>query len=182
LKAAVQITPSDYRKLSDEELIRRYAELHEKSPAIHLYERYAYILYGVFLKHNKDSAAAKRQVEEAYLQMLQYFSTSKIKAFKPWLMQFFKNHFSKGGKTVNEGYGLPDGTDYPTLPDTGLQKAMASLPTDERRCMELFYTDKKTYEEIAMDTGFAVPKVQQLLKAGNQDIRAFIKTNYPTNL
>jgi hypothetical protein len=88
LKTSIKISPAAYRKLSDEELIRRYIELHEYQAYNALFERFSHIIYGIHLRHSGSGLMARHKTEEVFLNMLTDLKRMEDGQFRPWLYQY----------------------------------------------------------------------------------------------
>ena len=52
-----------------------------------------------------------------------------------------------------------------------LEQALSQLPTEQRRCLELFYLEEKSYQEIVAATGLAVNQVKSHLQNGRRMLK-----------
>ena len=52
-----------------------------------------------------------------------------------------------------------------------MEAALAQLPPDQRRCLELFYLEKKCYRDIATETGLELNLVRSHLQNGKRMLR-----------
>ncbi|RZK48411.1 MAG: hypothetical protein EOO59_16850, partial [Hymenobacter sp.] len=49
--------------------------------------------------------------------------------------------------------------------------ALSQLPPDQRRCLELFYLEEKSYQEIVATTGLALNLVKSHLQNGRRMLK-----------
>jgi hypothetical protein len=88
MKAKFQIPSSEYRRLSDEELLRRFRDLHERAAVSYLFERYGHIILGICLKKENSISGAQRLTEEIFTKILDAERQKHIRDFQPWLLKF----------------------------------------------------------------------------------------------
>jgi DNA-directed RNA polymerase specialized sigma24 family protein len=177
MKSSLKITPSDYRKLSDEELIRRYLELHEYSSVNYIFERYGHIVFGMCLKRSRTPEAAKQLTEEMFVKIIGEVASKPVRDFKRWLYNYITAY--DGNPAVSgTNNGSPAAhhkhTGEPIISDYGehaLRKALDELPASQRQCIKLFYVDCKCHDEVASETGNQVNRTKELLQHGMLQLR-----------
>jgi RNA polymerase sigma factor (sigma-70 family) len=190
LKITVPISPSEYRRLSDEELVRRYAELSEPEPLYHLFDRYGHIVYGICLQYG-DASGAQRKTEEIFTQLSEVLLNGHINHFKPWLYNYVHDQLSTPTKDAKKKDGKPSKSEftdevdftpvYASMPDLfedAIATALAKLSKDERKCIELFYLNDKNYDEIATDTGYKIPQIREFLHSGYETLKTDLKPSF----
>lgn len=173
MKVTVHITPSEYRRLSDEELIRRFSELHETAPVYHLFERYGHLILGVCLKYAENANGARKLTEDVFVKMLgdsdDYRATAN---FKSWLFHYLEN------------YGLADAHARLEIPagftaaheKKIMEDALAQLPPEQKIVVELYEKDKN-YDTVAKATGYPIQRIKNLLNIGWQRIKTYYQTH-----
>ena len=175
MKTKIQITASDYRALSDEELLRRCNELNEHVAVNYLFERYGHIVFGICLKYAENPASARKIMENIFIKMVTDFRPSAT-AFKPWLHKYVHDHCLKsayaatGKNTVSYKAEHDKELTNEQMKIEDIESAIGTLTADERQCIELFYLKNKNYAEVSIATGFPVPQVKELLYAGKYNI------------
>ena len=174
----------DYKKLSDEELVFRYAQRNEHTAFTYLFERYGHLVYGVCLKYLKDTEAAKDAMQQVFIKLLEDLKRFKIEKFKPWLYQVAKNHcFMQLRKPVpivdnkvelSADMELEDEWHHKVEEEELLDKleeAIKELNEEQPVCIELFYLQKKTYAEIAAQTGYTPMQVKSGIQNGKRNLK-----------
>lgn len=193
MKVNVQISAADYRRLSDEELVRRYTELREPEPLYHLYDRYGHIVYGVYVKRYNEPLTAKNHTEELFTGLTKELLNVQITDFKQWLYdrlngntaaatntakkETIKNNDQKDDVNITTAY-----LNTPEVFDQALASAFVNLPPKERTCLELFYAKEQTYEAIAQETGMTVADVRRNLRAGYATLKTDLKPLFNRNV
>jgi RNA polymerase sigma factor (sigma-70 family) len=175
---------ADYKKLSDEELVHRFAHKHEQAAVNCLFERYGHMVFGVCLKYLKQTAAAQDATQQIFIKLLEDLVRFKIENFKPWLFQTTKNHC-----LMQLRKSIPvSGNEFEAIEakhsDQDLQvklqqeqmfvqleKELGSLNEEQRSCIELFYLQQHTYATIAAKKGITIQKVKSAIQNGRRNLK-----------
>jgi RNA polymerase sigma factor, sigma-70 family len=179
-----QVIPADYKKLSDEELIHRYAQKHEPVAFNCLFERYGHLVYGVCVKYLKDADAAKDAMQQVFIKLLDDLKRFEVTHFKSWLYQVSKNHcfmlLRKNIPVVNNEIATIADVEFEDdwhhkieqeeLLDK-LEVAVAALNDEQRTCIELFYLQKLSYAEISAKTGYTSLQVKSAIQNGRRNLK-----------
>jgi RNA polymerase sigma factor (sigma-70 family) len=183
VKGAIQITPAEYRKLSDEELVRRYAQRNENAAVNYLFDRYAHLILGICMKYSSNVNEAQVTINEIFLSLLDELKKRPTDHFKTWLFHFVKNYnVQKIATSIADAKNLDNSNIDTTLENridlnsektiAKLEQELKKLNKDERNCIEMFYVKKMNYEQIASTTGYEPVQVKQLLQNGKNQLKA----------
>ena len=179
--------------LSDEELVHRYRNSHDPSYVGELYVRYTHLVYGVCLKYFQNDADAQDAVMQIFEKLIKELKKHHVDTFKPWLHTVVKNHcmmqFRKDAvenkretelkKTVKEAVENTD-TDHLDKEDEKelmqiyLSSGMDTLKEEQRKCIELFYLQEKSYQQIVEETGYSMNEVKSYIQNGKRNLKNFI--------
>lgn len=177
---------SDYKKLSDEELVYRYAQKGEGLAINVLFERYGHLVFGVCLKYLKEPEAAKDAMQQVFIKLLEDLKRFKIDNFKPWLYQVARNYcfmqLRKNNPVVSSDLEFSSEKDMEFEDEwhhkmerehmlERLEDAVQELNEEQRRCIELFYLEKNTYQEIAEKTGYSLMQVKSAIQNGKRNLK-----------
>jgi RNA polymerase sigma-70 factor (ECF subfamily) len=175
---------SEYRKLSDEDVVHRYVHRHEAQAMNCLYERYAHLVLGVCFKYLKDGEAAKDSTQQIFIKLLDDLKRFEIHHFKAWLMQVTRNfclmQLRQSIQVVNNTLTLPDNMEFEDgghpMPEREilldrLEAALADLNDEQRTCVSLFYLQKMTYSSIAERTGYSMMEVKSHIQNGRRNLK-----------
>ncbi len=179
---------ADYQKLSDEELVHRYAQRGEEVAYNCLFGRYNHLVYGVCLKYLEDVSAAKDTAQQIFIKLLEDLKRFEIEHFKSWLYQVAKNQclmIIRKDKTQGQKESLDEGIvefedewhhklEREQLLDE-LEKAVKGLKTDQRICVEYFYMHKMSYAEIARQTNYDMNRVKSAIQNGKRNLKLKLK-------
>jgi len=183
------LPPSDYRRLSDEELVYRYAHRRDEAAMTALFERYGHLVYGAALNLLKDTEAAKDAMQQIFIQLLDDLVRFKIEQFKPWLFRVTRNFclmqlrkknpvsstaFDEEGPLAAFDVQDEEALHLKVEEESRyaqLEAAVQALPPEQRACIQLFYLQKMTYAEVATKTGLPIQAVKSHLQNGRRNLK-----------
>ena len=58
---------------------------------------------------------------------------------------------------------------------TALEKALLELKDEQKKCIELFYLKKKSYDQITAETGFDLKKVKSYIQNGKRNLKLILE-------
>ena len=182
--------------LSDQEVLARYRQGGDVADLGVLYERH---LPEVFAVCRRYLAPPDEDAQDASMQLFEHLVV-KLRTHSPdnfgaWLYATARNHCLMELRARQRGTAsggplllLPDAADVETaaarhLPNAdeetqqheadlqALELALSQLPPDQRRCLELFYLEEKSYQEIVATTGLALNLVKSHLQNGRRMLK-----------
>ncbi len=177
-----RLVPADYKKLSDEELVFRYAHRQEQTAINALFERYGHLVFGVCIKYLKNEDAAKDATQQIFIKLLEDLLRFNVERFKPWLFKVAKNYcYMQLRKSVPVVSGA-EGADMEFEEDwhhkieqeellDALDKAITELNEEQRTCIELFYLQRMNYAEIARQKGYTPGQVKSAIQNGRRNLK-----------
>jgi len=185
--------------LSDQEVLARYRLRGEVADLGVLYERYLPEVFAVCRRYlgppDEDAQDAAMQLFEQLVVKLRVHAPEH---FGAWLYATARNYCLMELRARQRGTAsggplllLPDAADVELaaarhLPDAtaeteataqheadlqALELALSQLPGEQRRCLELFYLEEKSYQEITALTGLAVNQVKSHLQNGRRMLK-----------
>jgi len=177
-----------YNHITDQELLEHYYADHNQEWLGILLQRYTLLLLGVCMKYLKDETEARDCVQQIFLKVLTEAPKYKIDYFKSWLYMVAKNHClmrlrDKGSKSVKE---LTDQnvaeqeTDRQDLLQNErtyelLEESMQELNEEQKICVNQFYLRKKSYQQIAEQTGFSLMQVKSYIQNGKRNLKIILE-------
>ncbi|GAB3860923.1 sigma-70 family RNA polymerase sigma factor [Hymenobacter terrigena] len=200
--------PAAAAPLSDQELLARYRAHGDVADLGQLYDRYLPEAFAVCRRYlappDEDAQDAAMQLFEHLVKVLR---THAPENFPAWLHTTARNHCLmqlRARKRAGPSAGplvlsFPDAADVESaaarhLPDEqaaaedaetaelrlqSIEAALAELPPAQRRCLELFYLEKKSYREIALETGLELNLVRSHLQNGKRMLRRQLEPPAP---
>jgi len=180
---------------TDEELIRLYQSTQDVVYVGELYQRYTHLVYGVCLKYLKDEENSKDAVMQVFEKIVQALKTQEVTKFQSWLHVLVRNFCLmelRSQKTrlsrswQHEVPELLQTTDFLIPEETlgteqklaYLEQGLEQIPAEQRICLELFYLQKKCYQEIAYETGFELNKVKSYIQNGKRNIKIYLEKHH----
>jgi RNA polymerase sigma-70 factor (ECF subfamily) len=180
--------PTRYDHISDNELLEYYYDDNNQEWIGILLQRYTLLLLGVCMKYLKDETDAKDCVQQIFLKVLTEVSKYKIEYFKSWLYMVAKNHClmrlrEKGARGVKElteqdvAHFENDKQDLLQNEQTYdlLEQAIQELSEEQKICVNAFYLQKKSYQQIAERTGYSLLQVKSYIQNGKRNLKIILE-------
>lgn len=139
------------------------------------------------MKYFKDEHEAKDQTQQVCLHVMKILPRHQVTYFKSWLYQVTKNHCLMQLRHASGPRLAPlsgEGDVYDPTGDTEIQdkremevryshlaEAMKRLNEAQRQCLELFYLQKKTYQQVASEAGYTLLEVKSHIQNGKRNLR-----------
>ena len=200
--------PAAAAPLSDQELLARYRAHGDVADLGRLYDRYLPEAFAVARRYlappDEDAQDATMQLFEHLVKVLRTHAPDN---FGAWLHATARNHCLmqlRARKRAGPSAGplilrFPDAADVESaaarhLPDEAaateeaeeaelrlqtVEAALVQLPPAQRRCLELFYLEKKCYRTIAAETGLDLNLVRSHLQNGKRMLRRQLEPPAP---
>ncbi|UOQ73227.1 RNA polymerase sigma factor [Hymenobacter cellulosilyticus] len=191
--------PKSPTELSDEELLTRYRLEGAVADLGVLYERHMPLVFAVCRKYLRPDEDAQDAVMQLFEKLLDTLRRHEVSNFPAWLQTTARNHclmilrarqragpdgalvlhFPDAADMESSGvlHQAGDATEDQELTEARLQAlehALADLPEAQRRCLELFYLEKKCYRDIADLTGFDLGLVKSHLQNGKRNLKRYL--------
>jgi len=179
-----------------EDLIRQYQATQDPVFAAELYQRHTHLVYGTCLKYLKDEEDSKDAVMQIFEKLLPALKNVNIQKFESWLYVLVKNYClmelrnrklrANNIQLSQELNDLPLASDEPN-PEAALlheQKlklleiGMTQIPEEQRICLDLFYLQKKCYQEICELTGYDLNKVKSYIQNGKRNLKIYLEKHH----
>ena len=182
-----------YNDIEDKELLQRYYQENNNEWLGILLQRYTMLLLGVCMKYLKNEEDAKDSVQQVFLKVINDLPKYKVEFFKSWLYMVAKNHClmklrgnGKNTTEINEKIlATEDESDARILAIEKdiylnyMERALEQLNDEQKLCVKLFYLQKKTYHQIADDSGYSVMQVKSHIQNGKRNLKIFIERMIP---
>ena len=178
--------------LNDEDLALNYFNSGNMSMLGDLFEKHGTTVYGVCLFYFRDQNLAKDAVMQIFEKLITELRKTKIKSFKAWLSFVVRNHCigelrkKKGKYFLPESYldfeiretSFEEEEEIAAVKDDLMLKYMKEgLPTideKQRQCLELFYLNGRSYQEIAEHTNFSINEIKSYIQNGKRNLKLLI--------
>jgi len=183
--------------LTDLELLDRYKSEAELSVLGELFSRHQSLIYGVCLKYLKDRDEAKDAVMQLFEKLVDTLRIHDVDNFKSWLYSVVKNFcLMKLRKEKNltivreeEGKNIFSVVEKEQLLHqdevklkennlTNLEMAIETLNEEQKKCIELFYLQQKSYAEVVEITGYTLNNVKSFIQNGKRNLKLKMQSVY----
>jgi RNA polymerase sigma-70 factor (ECF subfamily) len=180
------LTRKKYSSLSDEDLILLYKK--EKSNLImdNIYKRYGHLLLAIAIKYIRNREEAQDIVMNLFEKLGDKIAKHDIQNFKSWLHSTLKNeclmHLRKT-KKINSTATIENLEDVVSESDSEefyqtkekvfnqLESSLAELKNEQRKSVELFYLENKSYVEIAEILNISLNNVKSAIQNGKRMLK-----------
>ncbi len=176
---------------SDSELLTHFYHDHDNQWLGLLLERYTMLLLGVCMKYLKNEEEAKDSVQQVFLKAITELQKYKVDYFKSWIYMVAKNHClmklrDRKGKIMADLTENTAGVTIELQHEEKMQHlekekklqlmsvALQELGNEQKRCVTLFYLEKKTYQEISDSTGYSILKVKSYIQNGKRNLKIIL--------
>ena len=183
-------------ELDDKQLLSQYRNTQDKNVVAVLYNRYAHLVFGVCMKYlkNKDEAedASMQVFEKLLTTLLQY----EVNEFKFWIHTVSKNHCLyilrkqqsqfRNQKEMNKDFPVImeneqssplDNANWKNAKLEEMNGALMQLKEGQKICVELFYLEEKSYQEIVYQTGYSMLEVKSFIQNGKRNLKIMLSQN-----
>ena len=186
-----------YLHLTDLELLQLYKLSGDAVIIGLLYKRHVAMALGVANKYLQPEDDAKDAVMQVFEQLLGSINNHKIDNFKSWLYSVVKNFcLMKLRKEKNltivreeEGkniYGVMEmeqllHQEEVTVKESNLsnlEMAIETLNIEQKKCVELFYLQQKSYIEVVEITGYSLNNVKSFIQNGKRNLKLKMQSVY----
>ncbi len=180
---------TQYNHISDNELLELFYGDHNNEWLGILMQRYTMLLLGVSMKYLKNEEEAKDAVQQVFLKALHELHKYKVAYFKSWIYMIAKNHClmklrDKGKWSVELNDTITARTAEPEEKNAYIEKdktldklaaALQQLNKEQQLCVTLFYLEKKSYSEIAMQNSFSIMQVKSHIQNGKRNLKIILE-------
>ena len=183
------LNPDKYKHIDDNQLLQNfYADKDNQWLGI-LLQRYTLLLLGVCMKYLKNEEEAKDGVQQVFLKTITELHKYKVDYFKSWIYMVAKNHClmilrDKQGKipaelnekmsVATEEMDKKEFVQHDITLDV-MNESLKELNGEQQQCVTLFYMQKKSYQEIAEQTGYTMMQVKSHIQNGKRNLKILIE-------
>ena len=170
-----------YKHLEDQELLIAFKQNENNRILGEIYVRYGHLVFGTSLKYLKNKQDAEDLTMNLFEKLPNKLRTNEIKNFKSWLYMVTKNEclmlLRKKGIKTNELIVEPkaEEVDEIKLEKEGqlqmLEKTIDELKDEQRKCIQRFYIEGKSYTEITDMLKLDIKKVKSAIQNGKRNLK-----------
>ncbi len=173
------------KDLSDEAVIARFIESGNPAVLGILYNRYARLVFGLFLKYLKDFNTAEDETMAIFERLISDIRKYQIECFRAWLHTYCNNHclmilrkkkpyfVDLIAETIaSETYTSESDPQHTTetLIHT-LNHLLSKLKPEQQKCIRLFYLEHLSYNDVSSHTGYSLSEVKSHIQNGKRNLR-----------
>lgn len=177
-----------YAHITDQQLLEHFYADHNNQWLGILLQRYTLLLLGVCMKYLKNEEEAKDSVQQIFLKAITELHKYRVEYFKSWLYMVAKNHClmklrDKPGRqteikeqmavTPEEDNSRQEHLDKDRKLEL-MDQSLQELSNDQKQCVTLFYLEKKSYQQIAEETGFTMMQVKSHIQNGKRNLKILL--------
>ena len=175
---------------TDQDLLERFYASHDNQWLGILLQRYTLLLLGVCMKYLKNEEEAKDCVQQIFLKTITELHKYRVEYFKSWLYMVAKNHClmklrDRQGKYPTElKEQMLVTTEEESSKNVHIEKdrqlelmnsCLEELNKEQKQCVTLFYLEKRSYQEIAQNTGFTLMQVKSHIQNGKRNLKLLLE-------
>lgn len=181
-----------HKHIEEEELLQRYFSSQDPKWLGFLLEGYTALLFGVAMKYLKEENTAKDIVQQVHLKALIEIPKREIQNIGGWLYQVTKNecfnHFRNKKVFHDEDIldQLPE-NESSSLSDLmfeedkrkELLQVINELKAEQKDCLEAFYFQQMSYQQIAEKLSLPVKQVKSNIQNGKRNLKIKLTESKP---
>lgn len=176
-----------YKNYTDSEIVSAFRETSDNAFIGILYERFGHLVLGLGIKYLKNKDEAQDAVIHIFSSLITDLKKHQVTFFKSWLYVYSKNYCFmqlrkrqsalKRELELNENVHLimdfndPDHLEEREKQIVLMETAIAQLTADQKLCIELFYLNNKSYNEIVTITGYTNNDVKSYIQNGKRNLK-----------
>ena len=175
-------------EITDIELINRYKSSRDLKVLGELYERYMPLVFGVCLKYLKNREDSQDAVMQVFEKLIDQLQKHEVANFKSWLHVLAKNHClmkmrsEKGKHSVEIENNASERMEFSIAPHhsdddekevdlTRLNGCLEQLSEEQKKCVDLFFLQEKSYNQVVESSGYELKKVKSYIQNGKRNLK-----------
>ena len=178
---------------SDNQIIEKYKLSNDKELVGELFKRYTDFVFLISIKYLKNEAQSKDASMQIFEKLFTDLLKHDIDNFKAWLHTVVRNHclgllrkqqsLQKKEVSYNAEFNFMEIeqeehliNEYEHENDiNNLTNALNKLKKEQKECIQLFYIQEKSYNEIVDLTGYSIKKVKSYIQNGKRNLKLIIQ-------
>ncbi|MEM7548777.1 MAG: sigma-70 family RNA polymerase sigma factor [Bacteroidota bacterium] len=182
---------AQYDEMDDESMLELYLRNEDLEILGQLYQRYMHLVFGVCMKYLKNQEQAQDETMNIFEVLIKKLPNQKVDRFKSWLYVVTKNHClmalrEQKRNTFDQNidhdrmeseyvlHPIEEDSEISTTEEL-IKTALPKLNDLQRKCIELFYLDKKSYQQVSDETGFDLKKVKSQIQNGKRNLKKILE-------
>jgi RNA polymerase sigma-70 factor (ECF subfamily) len=191
--------PTQLNKLDDLQLVAQYKQTENNTFVGVLFQRYTHLIVGVCLKYLKDEDDAQDASMQIFEKLLKDLKKHEIQQFKAWLHMVCKNYClmqlrSSASKLKRNKEMQKDLASFmesdvelhlaientKEVQLTFMEECIKGLNSEQKICVELFFLQEKSYQEVTEMTSYSMNNVKSYIQNGKRNLNNCIESRSAT--
>jgi RNA polymerase sigma factor (sigma-70 family) len=170
--------------MTDQELLDQYYTSGDNDWLGILLPRYTLLLLGVSMKYLKNEEEARDCVQQIFVKVITELAKYRVEYFKSWIYTIARNHclmklrdrhgHAELSETMLAAWDEDPGKSSHREKEQWLEwmgQSLEELGKEQKLCVILFYLEKRSYQEIALSTGYTLMQVKSYIQNGKRNLR-----------
>ncbi len=185
---------SQLNKQDDLQLVAEYKQTGNNIFVGELHKRYTHLIFGVCMKYLKDEDDAQDASMQIFEKLLVDLKKHEVQQFKAWLHMVCKNFClmqlrSKASKEKRNKEMHKDLASFMesdielhlTIENTKevqltfMEECLKGLNEEQKLCVELFFLQEKSYQEVTELTSYNLNNVKSYIQNGKRNLKICIE-------
>lgn len=170
---------------NDEDIVLLYKSTENSLYLGVLFDRYSHLIFAVCMNYLKNEEDCKDAVIQIFEKLAVDLKKYRIEHFSSWIHVVTRNYCFrilnkkifyeelKEGEMTHYAESITD--DVKDLQLLHLGDALLSLSDLQRKCIEMFYFQEKSYKEIEQITGYEYKEVKSHIQNGKRNLRLYLQ-------
>jgi RNA polymerase sigma factor (sigma-70 family) len=151
-----------------------------------LFDRYSHLVFAVAMNYLKNEEDSKDVVIHLFEKLSVDLKKYEIRNFSHWIHRVTRNYCLRLLSKRSYSANLDEELNYLVADDPQpeealtdkyllhLEEAMVTLNEEQRKCVQLFYIEEKSYREIEVITGYNYEKVKSYIQNGKRNLKIYL--------
>jgi RNA polymerase sigma-70 factor (ECF subfamily) len=186
---------SNLNSFDDLDLVARYKQTDDNAFVGALFQRYTHLIFGVCMKYLKDEDEAQDASMQIFEKLLKDLKKHEVQQFKAWLHMVCKNfclmQLRSGASKLRRAKEMhKDMTSFmesdhelhlvientKELQLTFMEECIKGLNNEQKICVELFFLQEKSYQEVTEMTSYSMNNVKSYIQNGKRNLKNCIES------
>jgi RNA polymerase sigma factor (sigma-70 family) len=168
---------------SDIELVDLFRTIGDHKIIGQLFDRYSHLVFAVSMKYLKNEEDSKDAVLHIFEKLPKDLIRYDIQNFSSWLHTVTKNYcFRFLSKKKFNSEDVEKIADYSDENESEfikqylpfLNDAIGNLKVEQRICIELFYIQNLSYQEVSEKTNYTLNEVKSYIQNGKRNLKIIL--------
>ena len=186
---------SQLNKFDDLQLVAQYKQTNDNAFVGVLFQRYTHLIFGVCMKYLKDEDDAQDASMQIFEKLLKDLKKHEVQQFKAWLHMVCKNFCLmqlrsgasklKRNKEMHKDLASFVESDVDLhlsnektkeIHFTFMEECIKGLNNEQKLCVELFFLQEKSYQEVTEMTSYSMNNVKSHIQNGKRNLKICIES------